>query len=147
MKLKMKDSPYLIEGGFYTDQRGRLDFVNDFDLEKIRRFYFTTNLEVNNFRGWQGHKVEMRWFYCVKGSFKVELIKIDNWENPSNDLRIETYDLAEDEPKILYIPSGYLNGFLSLEENSKMMIMSDYKLGALVGDEFRFDSKKWRKKE
>ena len=143
----MKNSPCIIEGDFFEDNRGRLDFVNDFDLSPVKRFYFTTNSEINKFRGWQGHKIEKRWFFCVKGSFRVELIKMDDWENPSNDLRIETFTLIENEPKVLYVPSGYLNGFLSLEENSKMMIMSDYKLGVLVGDEFRFESNKWRKKE
>jgi len=141
------DNPYLIEGGFYADQRGRLDFVNNFDLELIRRFYFTTNAEVNEFRGWQGHKIEKRWFFCVKGSFRVELIKIDNWENPSDNLDIETFDLIDNEPKVLYVPSGYLNGFKALEENSKMMIMSDYQLGELDDDEFRFENNKWREKK
>ena len=143
----MKNKPSIIKGDFFEDNRGRLDFVNDFDLSPVKRFYFTTNLEINKFRGWQGHKIEKRWFYCVKGSFRVELIKMDNWENPSNDLRIEAYDLKEGEPKVLYVPSGYLNGFLSLEENSKMMILSDHVFGALKDDEYRFASNKWREIE
>jgi len=147
MKKRMKDKPYLIEGGFYADQRGRLDFVNDFDLEFIRRFYFTTNVEVNKFRGWQGHKIEKRWFFCVNGSFRVELIKMDNWVNPSDNLDIETFDLIDNEPKVLYVPSGYLNGFKALEENSKMMIMSNFQLGVLDDDEFRFENIKWREKK
>jgi len=147
MKKRMKDKPYLIEGGFYADQRGRLDFVNDFDLEFIRRFYFTTNAEVNEFRGWQGHKIEKRWFFCVKGSFRVELIKMDNWVNPSENLSIEAFDLIDNEPKVLYVPSGYLNGFKALEENSKMMIMSNFQLGVLDDDEFRFENIKWREKK
>lgn len=143
----MKNNPSIIEGGIFEDNRGRLDFFNDFDLSSVKRFYFTTNSEINKFRGWQGHKIEKRWFYCVKGSFRVELIKMDNWESPANDLRIETYELIDSEPKVLYVPNGYLNGFLSLEENSKMMILSDYVLGALKNDEFRFASNKWRKTE
>jgi dTDP-4-dehydrorhamnose 3,5-epimerase len=141
----MENKPSIIEGDFFEDNRGRLDFVNDFDLSPVKRFYFTTNLEINKFRGWQGHKIEKRWFYCVKGSFRVELIKMDNWENPSNDLRIESYNLNEGQPKVLYVPSGYLNGFLALEENSKMMILSDHVLGAIKDDEYRFASNKWRK--
>jgi len=91
--------------------------------------------------------IEKRWFFCVKGSFRVELIKIDNWENPSDNLDIETFDLIDNEPKVLYVPSGYLNGFKALEENSKMMIMSDYQLGELDDDEFRFENNKWREKK
>ena len=67
----MQNKSSIINGGFFEDSRGRLDYVNDIDLSKIKRMYFTTNTEVGFFRGWQGHKIESRWFFCVKGSFEV----------------------------------------------------------------------------
>jgi dTDP-4-dehydrorhamnose 3,5-epimerase-like enzyme len=134
----------IINGGFFNDNRGRLDFVNEFDLSKINRMYFITNKKVNFFRGWQGHKIESRWFFCVRGKFEVKLVEIDDWKNPSNDLEPKVFILEEENPKVLYIPKGYVNGFKSLEKNSKLMVFSNFKLGINPNDDVRFESDKWQ---
>lgn len=79
----MLNKSSIINGRFFEDSRGRLNYVNDLDLSKIKRIYFTTNTEVGFFRGWQGHKIESRWFFCVKRSFEVKLVEIDDLDNPS----------------------------------------------------------------
>lgn len=140
----MQNNPILIEGGFFEDDRGRLDYVNEFDASEIKRMYFTKNKKVNTFRGWQGHKIESRWFFCVKGKFEVKIIKIDNWEHPSESLTFRVYTLEENRPQVLYVPKGYLNGFSSLEENSRLMILSNFKLGENPNDDVRFESSKWQ---
>jgi len=140
----MRSKPILIDGGFFEDDRGRLDFVNDFDASEIKRMYFITNTMVDFFRGWQGHKIETRWFFCVKGKFEIKLVEIDNWANPANNIEPEVYILEEENPKVLYIPKGYLNGFKSLEKNSKLMVFSDFKLGINPNDDVRFESDKWQ---
>ena len=140
----MRSKPILIDGGFFEDDRGRLDFVNDFDASEIKRMYFITNTMVDFFRGWQGHKIETRWFFCVKGRFEIKLVEIDNWANPANNIEPEVYILEEENPKVLYIPKGYLNGFKSLEKNSKLMVFSDFKLGINPNDDVRFESDKWQ---
>ena len=140
----MANKPELIKGGVFEDSRGRLDFVNDFNLTEIKRLYFTTNISVDFFRAWQGHKIESRWFFCVKGKFEIELVQIDDWENPSSELVPVTYSLSSDEPQVLFIPPGYVNGFRALEENSKLMILSDFEMGVNENDDVRFDSTKWQ---
>lgn len=143
MLLRMSKSPFLIKGGSFQDERGRLDFVNDFNLESIKRMYFTTNANVGEFRGWQGHEIECRWFYCVHGAFEIKLVRIDDWENPSSNPEMFTFELSEEQPEVLYVPGGFANGFSSLKENSKIMMMSDYGMGELLNDEIRFESNKW----
>jgi len=143
MNLK-PNKPSLIKGGFFEDQRGRIDFINAFDLTEIKRFYFITNSSTKLFRAWQGHKIESRWFYCVKGSYKIEIIKIDNWQNPSKYLKPKTFILKSEFSEVLYVPNGYVNGLKALEENSKLMVLSNYKLGANPNDDFRFESNKWK---
>jgi len=140
----MLNKPSIINGGFFEDFRGRLDYLNDFDLSKIKRVYFTTNAEVGFFRGWQGHKIESRWFFCVNGSFEVKLVEIDDWDNPSAILESKIYILEEKKPQVLYIPKGYINGFSSLEESSKLMILSNFNLGENTNDDVRFESNKWQ---
>lgn len=120
-----KRAPCIISGKNYSDDRGELEFYNDFDMSPIKRVYFTTHFDVNVIRAWRGHSIESRWFKCVKGSFTVKLIEIDNWENPSKELKVFKYNLTSEEQEILYIPSGYVNGFKALQTDSKLMIMSN----------------------
>ena len=140
-----KEVPYITKGGSYTDERGELEFHNDFDMSQIKRVYFTTHFDTEVIRAWQGHTIESRWFCSVKGSFQVKLIKIDNWKNPSDELKVHEYELTTEKQEILYIPNGFVNGFKALEVNSKLMIMSNYKLNEIENDQIRFDQNKWIK--
>ncbi len=140
----MRNKPELIQGGVFEDERGRLDFVNGFDMDSIKRFYFSVNNSVHFFRAWQGHRIESRWFLCVSGAFEVKLIKVDNWEIPSSDLVPDKYVLRAEDPQILFIPPGYVNGFQALEENSKLMILSNYELGVNTNDDIRYYNTYWK---
>ena len=70
-----------IKGGFHEDQRGRVAFVNDFDMTLIKRFYQIDHPHTHVIRGWQGHKRESKWFYCVEGQFTINYIQPNNWQN------------------------------------------------------------------
>ncbi|HIC31327.1 MAG TPA: hypothetical protein EYO76_05365 [Flavobacteriaceae bacterium] len=135
--------PKLIEGGTFQDHRGSLQFVNPFNMKDVKRMYFTTHPDTSTIRAWQGHKIESRWFYCVKGSFNVKLVKIDNWDNPSDNCKIHHFTLEEDKPQVLFIPQGYANGFKANTEQSKLMIMSNYALNEIEDDHYRFEQTKW----
>lgn len=137
--------PKLIVGGQYTDERGLIEFFNDFDMSPIKRTYFTTHFDTNVVRAWQGHTIESRWFICVKGSFTIKLVQIDDWENPSDILKVHEYKLSTKKQEILYIPSGFANGFKALEPNSKLMILSNYGFNEIENDQVRFDQNKWTK--
>lgn len=141
----MNENKRLIQGNSYVDDRGKLDYFNNFNMSPIKRLYFTTHFNLDVVRAWQGHKVESRWFICVGGSFNVKLIKIDSWDNPSSLLPIENYVLKSVNKQVLYIPNGFVNGFKALESNSKLMIMSNYNLNEIKNDEIRFDKNKWTK--
>ena len=138
-----KTRPYIIKGGSYTDERGQLEFFNEFDMSSLKRIYFTTHFDIEVVRAWQGHTIESRWFRCVNGSFNVKLVEIDNWENPSDDLNVFEYELTPEKQEILYIPSGYVNGFKALKADSKLMIMSNYGFNEIENDQIRFDQNKW----
>lgn len=140
-----KKIPKIISGGIHKDERGQLEFFNDFDMSQIKRMYFTTHFDINIVRAWQGHIVESRWFICVKGSFTVNLVKINDWQNPLDNLKVYQYQLSSKSQEILYIPNGYANGFKANEINSKLMIMSNYNLNETENDQVRFDQNKWTK--
>ena len=129
--------PDLIHGSCFRDPRGYLYYNNDFDLTNIKRMYVIENSSKDVFRAWQGHKVEQRWFSAIQGSFKIQLIAVDNWDIPSENLpKIEFY-LHSDKLDILHIPAGYISSIQALEEKSKLVVMSDYHLGE-ISDEFRY---------
>jgi len=131
--------PTVIKGGSHSDNRGNLTYNNDFDMSSIKRMYFIQNSSTSFVRAWQGHVIERRWFSVVKGSFEIKLIKIDNWENPTKNLDIFSSILNDQNLDVLFVPAGYVNSIQALEENSKLLLMSDYRLGD-IQDEYRFDS-------
>ncbi len=133
----------LIEGGCFIDERGEVQFVNDFDMTLIKRFYLISHSNTHTVRAWQGHKIENRWFYCIQGSFDIRLVKINSWDHPDDNLPVEKFVLDSSKPKVLRIQSGYVNGIKALKEDSKLIVFSDYKLGDNINDEVRFDKKRW----
>ena len=135
--------PYLIQGGVHADERGRLGFVNQFRFPGINRFYTITQSPENGPRAWQGHKEEFKYFYCTQGSFLIKLVKIDNWENPSENPEIETFLLSAEQSAVLVVPGGYANGLLATKEGSQLMVFSERTVEDARGDEYRFDKSRW----
>lgn len=134
----------LIKGNDHKDHRGIIRFVNDFNFEKIKRFYTITHPDTSVIRAWQGHKLETKYFYVTKGSYLINWIEIDNWEKPSTDLKINAHTLSETQSEILIIPPGHVNGFKALEPGSTMIVFSDMTLEESKNDDFRFDLDYWK---
>jgi len=130
--------PKIITGGSHSDTRGTVRFNNSFDATAIKRIYLIENKETTFVRGWQGHRIEQRWFSVLQGSFKIELIAIDNWENPSRDLKSSSFIVNAETLHVLHVPQGYVSSIQALEEGAKLLAMADYLLGA-IQDEYRFD--------
>ena len=59
----MYNKPTIIQGGSYTDDRGTIDFVNDFHFEGVKRFYTITHPDTSIVRAWQGHTSNAKYFY------------------------------------------------------------------------------------
>ena len=140
---RIKDVPYLLEGGIYKDERGELLYNNLFDFGNIKRFYLITHNDTETVRAWHGHKNEMKFFYVIKGSFLINSVKIDNWEKPSDNLTPFSFQLKREETKMLCVPAGYANGFKALEPESIVLIFSDSTLEESLNDDFRFDKNRW----
>ncbi len=130
--------PKIIKGNSYTDSRGTLIYNNLFDASEIKRMYIIQNSSTKVFRGWQGHKVEKRWFSCLQGEFEIYLIEVDNWRKPTKSLEIIKFNFNSDRMDVLYVPSGYLNSIRSKTPDSKLLCMSNYGLNE-IDDEYRFE--------
>jgi dTDP-4-dehydrorhamnose 3,5-epimerase-like enzyme len=130
--------PRIINGGSHSDTRGTVRFNNSFDATAIKRIYLIENNETTFVRGWQGHRIEQRWFSVLQGSFKIELIAIDNWENPSKGLKPLSFIVNAETLDVLHVPQGYITSIQALKEGAKLLVMADYLLGT-IQDEYRFD--------
>jgi len=136
--------PKVIQGGNFSDHRGTISYVNDFSFVGIERFYIISNSDRNPIRAWQGHKLDTKNFYCLSGSFKIHFVKIDNWEEPSKNLIIETVLVSESDSKIVHIPAGFANAIESLESNSKLISFSTLPLSNVKEDDVRYPSDYWK---
>lgn len=133
----------VIEGEIFNDYRGRISSLNNFYFDDVRRSYIITHLDTSIVRGWHAHRFERKWFYCPKGAFTLALVKIDNWEKPSESLEAEVYTLTENESRLICVPAGYANCLKAKEENSVMIVFSDKILSEALGDSWRYDKDMW----
>lgn len=127
----------VLEGKRHEDARGIITYNNDFDASKIKRIYTIENHSTELIRGWQGHEIEQRWFVCMRGSFEISVMKIDDFQQPSKDLTVNKYLLKDKNLTFLHLPSGHITAIQAIEEGSKLLVLADYALGE-IQDEYRF---------
>ena len=139
----MNEMPNIITGGASTDARGTLSFVNDFDLLPVRRFYIIDHPHTSVVRAWQAHKKEQKWFYVLTGSFKIVIVKPEEWLSTSDKAVPQEFILRNGDNHLLHVPGGFANGFQALESNSKLMVFSDYPIADAGTDDHRFDKNLW----
>jgi dTDP-4-dehydrorhamnose 3,5-epimerase-like enzyme len=137
------DEPTIIPGGMAVDDRGQVSFVNDFDFKGVKRFYMVSNHKAGFIRAWHAHKKEGKYVLVVKGTAVVGAVKIDDWDKPSKDLEVVRHVLSEKTPKVLFIPPGYANGFMSLTKDAQLIFFSTSSLEESLNDDIRYDSRHW----
>lgn len=143
MNNKIGNSPSVLNGGVFEDERGKLFYNNDFDLTEVKRFYIIKHHNATIVRAWQGHKREHKFFKCLRGSFVVAWKKIDNFTQPNDDNEVEFLLLSELDEKVLSIPPGYVNGLKAQQKDSELMVFSDMSLEESLNDNYKFDAEQW----
>ena len=137
------NKPFIINGDLSADDRGELMFVNQFNMDLVKRFYVISNHKSGFIRAWHAHKNESKYVFIVNGTALISTVLIDDWNNPSSDLAIDKFVLTAKKPSILYIPNGYANGFKTLSIDTKIIFFSTSTLGDSIDDDYRFDAYKW----
>lgn len=135
--------PVLYTGDTAIDDRGQVSFVNDFDFVGVKRFYTVRNHRQGFIRAWHAHRREAKYVTVVAGAALVGAVGIDDWEQPSRDLKVHRFVLSAAQPRVLYIPSGYANGFMSLTADAHLAFFSTSSLEESLGDDTRFDAHYW----
>jgi len=134
----MNSNTRVLNGGVFTDDRGRIRFVNDFDFKDVKRFYQVENHKQGYIRAWHGHVNEGKYVYVAKGSALVGAV-------PLNDKGAapQKFIVSEHNPKVLWIPPNHANGFKNLEEDTRIIFFSTSTLEESKGDDIRFSYDQW----
>lgn len=139
----MDEKLTLMEGAIAVDDRGHLMFCNDFDMREIKRFYIVSNHETRFIRAWHAHKKERKYVLVLTGAAIVAAVKIDNWDKPDKNAQVHRFVLSDKKPGILSVPSGYANGFMSLEPDTRVMYFSSATIKESKDDDIRYDAFYW----
>lgn len=135
--------PKLINGNRIYDNRGSVRFNNELNFKNIKRFYTVHNYTKNFVRAWHGHMKEEKYISCIKGTFQISIVKIDNIKKPNKKNPINTFYLNESNNNFVYVPKGYANGSMSLENNSELLIFSTSSIKESLNDDIRFKQDYW----
>lgn len=112
----------------FGDDRGYFTAIN-FE-EGAKRAYLIKNHQKGVIRAFHGHKKERKTFYCLKGAFKVICISMETGDWKS-------FTVTEKGNNILKIPPTVYNGFVSLTDDSELLIVSSSTFEESKGDDFR----------
>jgi dTDP-4-dehydrorhamnose 3,5-epimerase len=122
----------IIEENIFTDLRG--SFERLFDDRKFSNVFFdgvkniniSKNISKGTIRGLhmqKGNFSETKIIFCQKGAI-IDLF-IDCREDSNTFGEINTVKLDGDENKTLLVPRGCLHSFLTLEENTEVIYLTD----------------------
>ena len=142
ISIKMSDIK-VIQGEIFKDHRGVITSMNDLSFAGIERFYVIKQDDPTIARGWHGHQFEKKWFYCLKGSFKMAFVKIDNWEKPSKDLVPEVFYISDQKSEIICVPEGYANCLQSTSDEAQLLVFSGKTYPECLEDSWRYEVDYW----
>ncbi len=137
------EEPKIIQGGLSIDDRGEVAFVNDFNFEKVKRFYTVSNHAQGFVRAWHAHKNAAKYVMVVSGAALIGVVPIDNWDAPSKTAKAYRFVVSAHKPAVVYIPAGYANGAMSLTKDAKIMYFATDTLEETKLDDYRYDARYW----
>jgi dTDP-4-dehydrorhamnose 3,5-epimerase-like enzyme len=142
-KESNRTEPVILPGGLAVDDRGEVGFVNGFDFAGVKRFYTVHNHRAGFVRAWHAHRREAKYVTAVSGASLVAAVPIDDWDHPSASQPVVRHVLSAAAPRVLFIPAGYANGFMSLTEDARLVFFSTATLDESGNDDIRYDSRHW----
>jgi dTDP-4-dehydrorhamnose 3,5-epimerase-like enzyme len=112
----------------FGDDRGYFGAINFKPGSK--RAYLIKNHRAGTVRAFHGHKNERKTMYVLKGAFKVIIIDMESGE-------WMPFTLTEKHLNTLDVPNGAYNGFVSLTDDSEILIFSSASFEESVQDDHR----------
>lgn len=137
------DKVTMYTGGIGVDDRGEVGFVNDFDFRDVKRFYTVRNHRAGFVRAWHAHRREAKYVTVIEGAALIGAVRIDDWSAPSKDTETHRFVLSASKPSVIFVPSGFANGFMSLTKSAKLMFFSTATIAESSDDDVRYPARYW----
>lgn len=140
----MTENAKLVPVKTFVDDRGYIHQIiqhSDGMFPKLERLYLVGNFGRGVIRGFHKHEEEWKCFFLINGAAKFVLVK-----EIENEPEINTYVLAAKNPQILIVPPKNWHGFISLEENTVLLGMSNFTIDETKKDDYRLDPYKFGKR-
>jgi len=128
--------PKQIEIPCHVDDRGFLyQIAGNYEFPGIKRVYVVGNFRKGIIRGFHGHNEEWKAYFAARGSLKTVVI--------SKNGKINSYVLTPRKPSILIVPPKHLHGWVSLEDDTLLVGISNKTLEESLADDYREDPFKY----
>ncbi len=132
-KRSLKD-PQLAPIQCHVDDRGFLyQILGTYDdiFPHIARAYVVGNFARGTIRGFHMHKKETKAYFVASGTAKFVVV--------GGDKKTQTFVLNSRNPSVLVVPPNNNHGWISLEDATMLVAMSDKTLKESVEDDYRSD--------
>jgi dTDP-4-dehydrorhamnose 3,5-epimerase-like enzyme len=152
-KINLSTStPQLMKVPSISDDRGYLiPFTDHIDHELFHRCYVVGDYGSGVIRGLHYHKEEMKIFTIVSGAAKFVTVKLSEEMADRNDPAeiedflkanpdcVKTFVLSSRHHGVVVIPAYYANGWISLEDNTVLVSLSNLRFEKAKDDDIRID--------
>lgn len=143
--MNQVEKPVIYQGKTFTDERGTLKFVNDFDFRNVKRSYITENSTQHPIRAFQCHQKEAKYVSVIAGKAVLVVVPLNTGSEKNVAQKPQKYYLDASNSQVLYIPAGYANGFKSLEAHTQLIFYSTLTLEESKNDSTRLPFDHWGK--
>jgi dTDP-4-dehydrorhamnose 3,5-epimerase-like enzyme len=127
----------------FLDDRGYINQIiqhSDGVFPKLERLYLVGNFGKGVIRAFHKHEKEWKCFFVINGASKFVLAK-ETCKEPEIDI----YVLSPKNPQILIVPPEVWHGFISLEENTIVLGISNFTIDETKADDYRMNPFKFGK--
>lgn len=121
----------------HTDDRGFLYQIYQITEDlfpELKRIYIVGNFDRGVIRGFHKHSEEWKYYFVASGTAKFVLV-----DDTSPKVVIDAIVLSSKNPAILIVPPKIHHGWVSLEQNTLLIGMSNKTLDESLKDDFRTD--------
>ena len=70
----------------------------------------------------------------------LDVVKIDNWENPSRDLLVERLVLKAENQEVVHLTAGFATAFQATEKDSELLVFADKGIEHASFDDYTYST-------
>jgi len=123
----------------FIDDRGFLSQIlpEGDDSFEIKRIYSTGNFSKGTIRGFHKHSREKKAFFVTSGVAKF--VAVDDREDSPTYKQINTFVISQLNPSVLVVPTGIYTGWMSLDDKTVIIGISNQVFDKNNPDDERLD--------